>query len=326
MGYGGISSLLINKSVLVDNVINSIKDIDFDSIWSSTASLKLLSRLDQIIEKVEQEKSNLQVFANALSKVQRIVEIDAELASLYSQLAAINSDDEECAGAIAVIQAQISRLQAEREELRKEVISMLSVFGVIDKGSSFSGNTGNVNMNTEKNNNQVATNKVNINEKDDKKDNLMNMSQSGSDYKGEVLTARKGYIENGPSGSETFCPDQPVGAIKIMMGEDHGYSDLELYYRDDGVTLVRGVDPNGEKFEDLVAVAADIYDEPSGRLDGVFKRGDIVETSLGTAMVVDYCERAENMRKADGSVHFDIFTAWHDPNERWYHEIYGKNK
>ena len=151
------------------------------------------------------------------------------------------------------------------------------------------------------------------------------VSPKNPNYNGEVLTAKMGILWNGPSGSETFCPDQPVGAVKIMMNR-HGYSNVELYYRDDGVTLVRGVDPNGEKFEDLIAVAADLYDEPSNNLDGMFKRGDIVETSLGTAMVVDMCGRAQNVRKATGGVHFDIYTAWHDENERWYHEIYGNDK
>ena len=151
------------------------------------------------------------------------------------------------------------------------------------------------------------------------------VSPKNPNYNGEVLTAKMGILWNGPSGSETFCPDQPVGAVKIMMNR-HGYSDVELYYRDDGVTLVRGVDPNGERFEDLIAVAADLYDEPSNNLDGMFKRGDIVETSLGTAMVVDMCGRAQNVRKATGGVHFDIYTAWHDENERWYHEIYGNDK
>ena len=38
--------------------------------------------------------------------------------------------------------------------------------------------------------------------------------------------------------------------------------------------------------------------------------GDIVQTSWGEGMVVDYCELAVNKRKAGQENHFDIATAW----------------
>lgn len=136
------------------------------------------------------------------------------------------------------------------------------------------------------------------------------------------LTARKGYIidspcgPNGDDGSETWYSDSPVGAVKIME-RLHGFKNLKMAVREDGVRILSGTRPNGETFEDLVVVAADIryFVVEAGvkcirNPKGIFERGDLIETSLGPGIIVDFCERSVNERITSGHVHIDIATIW----------------
>lgn len=128
-----------------------------------------------------------------------------------------------------------------------------------------------------------------------------------------TLTARKGYIIDSPcGGSETWYPDAPVGAVK-MLENLYGFTNLEMKVREDGVRVLSGTMPNGEDFYDLVVVAADVRDDNwkfQRNLNGTFDRGEFIETSLGSGIVVDYCLRAVNERKATGHIHIDIATNW----------------
>jgi len=129
-----------------------------------------------------------------------------------------------------------------------------------------------------------------------------------------TLTARKGYIVDSPcGGSETWYTDAPIEAVK-MLEELYGFENLKMETREkDGVRVLSGTMPNGEEFEELVVVAADvrdITDKFERNINGTFDRGEIVETSLGTGIVVDYYLRAVNERKATGHIHIDIATDW----------------
>ena len=129
------------------------------------------------------------------------------------------------------------------------------------------------------------------------------------------------YQNVGPSGLESWCPLN-VSNLVDNMEELYGYSNLEATIREDGVRVLSGTDPNGQRFEDLVIVAADVYHEKENP-GGTYQRGEIVETSLGTGIVIDLCERAMNERKSGGPVWFDIYAAfWEKP---YVSMIYGKN-
>lgn len=60
-------------------------------------------------------------------------------------------------------------------------------------------------------------------------------------------------------------------------------------------------------------VAADVLYETT--TDDTFNRGDIVETSRGTGIVVDSCELAVEKRKNTGEIHLDIATIWNEHPE-----------
>ena len=140
-------------------------------------------------------------------------------------------------------------------------------------------------------------------------DILGDVSFVNGDWDGIVLTARMGFNGEGPSGSETWY-DLNMSKVVENMEKLYGYTDVEYNVRGDGVKVLSGVTPDGERFENLVMVAADVYHEAANP-NGTFKRGQIVPTSLGTGIVVDACGKSISDRKYKGTVHFDIATAWH---------------
>lgn len=71
----------------------------------------------------------------------------------------------------------------------------------------------------------------------------------------------------GPSGKETWYNMNMNTCLDIM--RSYGY-DYEYWIRDDGVKM----------YGDYVMIAANVY---------VYPKGTILETSLGTAIVVDHC-------------------------------------
>lgn len=91
---------------------------------------------------------------------------------------------------------------------------------------------------------------------------------------------------NGPSGKETYYNLDMNGVIDIM--RNMGYSEEEYPYwiREDGCKM----------FGDYIMVAADLKTRP---------KGTIIETSLGTAMVVDTGDFAKT-----NPTQIDIATNW----------------
>ena len=96
------------------------------------------------------------------------------------------------------------------------------------------------------------------------------------------LTASKG-VNYGPSGKETYYNLNMSGVVSIMQGM--GYTG-QYWVREDGVKM----------YGDYVMVAADLNTHP---------RGSLVESSLGTAIVVDTGGFA-----ASNPNQLDIATAW----------------
>lgn len=96
---------------------------------------------------------------------------------------------------------------------------------------------------------------------------------SGGNWNGEKLNPVIGTIQ-GPSGKETYYNMDMSECVKIMKNE-FGI-DLPYWVREDGVKM----------YGEFVMCAANTY-----RPDR--KKGTILETSLGRAMVVDHCQSAQ---------------------------------
>lgn len=125
-------------------------------------------------------------------------------------------------------------------------------------------------------------------------------------WSSNYLTAAAGTnIYTGADGrtvKETWCDLNPNNLAKLMK-EQHGI-DLDYWIREDGVYM----------YGDYVMVAADIPHMDGTEQAAEYRKGDLVQTSLGTGIVVDLCGMAELSRKGQTGVDvwYDIYTAWHD--------------
>ncbi len=127
------------------------------------------------------------------------------------------------------------------------------------------------------------------------------------------LVASKGsnkYIAaDGRVLKETWCDLNPNNLVRLMK-ESHGI-ELDYWIREDGVYM----------YGDYVMVAADIPHMDGTQQAAEYRKGDLVETSLGTGIVVDLCGMAGMVRRGElkGGTHgdvevwYDIYTAWHEP-------------
>lgn len=104
--------------------------------------------------------------------------------------------------------------------------------------------------------------------------------REASAWKGSRLQNNGMGVNHGPSGFETWY-DLPMGGLFRYFGDEIGYGIEDCWVREDGVKMCGP----------YVMCAADLNHR---------KRGDLVETSLGTAIVVDY------------NGHIDISGNWTD--------------
>lgn len=149
-------------------------------------------------------------------------------------------------------------------------------------------------------------------------EDYVNNYRANPKWTSNYLTAAAGsityYAKDGRYTRETWCDLNPNNLAKLM--KEQGI-DLDFWIREDGVYM----------YGDYVMVAADIPHMDGTEQAAEYRKGDLVETSLGTGMVVDLCGMAEMVRKgelagtkySDVEVWYDIYTAWHDGGK--YQEI-----
>lgn len=142
-------------------------------------------------------------------------------------------------------------------------------------------------------------------------DEYLNLYGVKPKWEANHLTASAGGIKylgkDGRITKETWCDLNPNNLARLMRKQG---IDLDYWIREDGVYM----------YGDYVMVAADIPHMDGTQQAAEYRKGDLVETSLGTGMVVDLCGMAEMVRKgelkgtAEGDVEvwYDIYTAWHD--------------
>lgn len=104
-------------------------------------------------------------------------------------------------------------------------------------------------------------------------------------WDGKALTASKGVIF-GPSGKETWYNLDMSRVVRSMRNRGYAEEEYPYWVRDDGCKMLG----------DYIIVAADLTSHA---------KGDIVETSLGTAIV---CDTGDFARTTD--VKIDIATNW----------------
>lgn len=155
-------------------------------------------------------------------------------------------------------------------------------------------------------------------------DEYLNLYGVKPKWEANHLTASAGGIKylgkDGRITKETWCDLNPNNLARLMRKQG---IDLDYWIREDGVYM----------YGDYVMVAADIPHMDGTQQAAEYRKGDLVETSLGTGMVVDLCGMAEMVRKGelkgtpDGDVEvwYDIYTAWHD-NGKYEHVGYSNDQ
>lgn len=120
------------------------------------------------------------------------------------------------------------------------------------------------------------------------------------------LTGPLGYVEyerpDGRTVKETWC-NLEVGQLVKNMREMHGI-DLEYWVREDGVRM----------YGPYVMVATDVPAMGGWNQEAEYRYGDLVETTLGTGIVVDWCgDAVDTRRNTNGAViRYDIYAAWYE--------------
>ena len=131
MSYGGYASSVISKKNDLNFVMINVHNLDFDGIWKSQASEKLLTSLENVLNKMKTETSNLQTFADAIRRIDECIEIDGKIAELSARLAAIDTSTKEGAAEAAAIQAEINQLRQRKEQIKNEIKGAISGFGSV---------------------------------------------------------------------------------------------------------------------------------------------------------------------------------------------------
>lgn len=117
--------------------VTSINKLGFNQIWSGSAYEVQNEQLISTMTKLNECISDINYYDLILQKKDKYVELCAQLAKLYSSRASCASShtkeqNESGCGTCASYTAEIVKKEAERKELRAEIIGMLSKFSGID--------------------------------------------------------------------------------------------------------------------------------------------------------------------------------------------------
>ena len=116
--------------------IGVLNDIKSNTIWSGSASTSLCETLSDIIDALDKEKNNLIKFGEATDLLEKLKNIDNEIAGLKnSYIDTRNIEDinklKEANARNSYISNVIDIKTGDREKLRKEILNILSEFGIL---------------------------------------------------------------------------------------------------------------------------------------------------------------------------------------------------
>lgn len=291
----------MNKSV------TNINALGFTNIWSGTAYEVQSEQLSSLMTKLNQCIADISAFDAILLLRDLYIAICEQIKSLYSDMAACASGHGEeqekygC-GTCASISSQISQKENERIELRNQIIGLLGQFSGIEAEVAAPGNLAEE---------VVPTELEGIGEfPEEQTQQGIPTGVTNPNYDGRVLSPSQGRNDNGPQGCETWY-DLNMDFVVERMDTVYGKPIEAWIDPETGIKMCR---PVGEEDKAYVMVAADaesVWGNGNDvNPDSTYHMGDIVQTSWGEGMVVDYCELAVNKRKAGQENHFDIATAW----------------
>lgn len=281
----------------MNNSVTTINTLGFTEIWSGAAYDVQSDSLNDAMSKLNKAIEDISTFDQALTKKEEYIEICEQISGYHTAIAYCDPETDEGEAAISYYRSQINALEIKRTSLRVEIIALLSKFEGIDIELSPPV--------------IFETPVLEDGEKIDMPDDLPSydpLAITNPSYNGVMLTPSMGRNDNGPQGCETWYDLDMSYVVERM----------DTVY---GIPIETWVDPNtGVKMckkvgEDTayVMVAADaesVWGEKDYNPESTYHMGDIVLTSWGPGMVVDYCGLAVDKREQGRENHFDIATAW----------------
>ena len=291
--------------------VTTINKMGFDQIWGGAYHTAQRDSLNDAMTQLNKCIEDVNTFNNALIKLEKYIEICERIQELYRAISSCSSGHTEeqkkygC-GTCSGYAAEISQKETQRKNLRAEIIALLSKFAGIDVEIADP-----VDFKPE---DVPETEEPEI---PDAPTNYDPLAVTNPDYDGLMLTPSQGRKKNGPQAEETWY-DLDMGYVTERMETEYGIPIETWVDKDTGLKMCRRV---GEE-EEYIMVAADVHNVWSGvdrNPNATYSMGDVVLTSWGPAMVVDYCGEAVQYREQGKSNRFDIAVAWE-------HGYYGKGQ
>ena len=281
-----------------------IKNIDFGTIWSGAAYEKQSESYNDVITKLDKCIEEVKTFENASEKLTSYKQICERIQSLYSTISSCSSRHTEEQNEVgcnncSMCSYEISQKERERAILRNEIKGLLGKVVGID-----------VELEGPTNFNPLPVEKIEPPETPDLLPNYDPTAITNPNYDGRVLSPRQGRNDNGPQGCETWY-DLDMGYVIQRMETVYGKPIETWIDPETGIKMCTPVGGDGTAYVMVAADAESVWGNGNDvNPDSTYHMGEIVQTSWGPGMVVDYCELAVNKRKAGEENHFDLATAW----------------
>ena len=115
--------------------ISVLTDIKNNKTWSGSAATTVCDQLDDIIKSLDKEKNNIDKFKNVCDLLEKLKTIDNEISGLQNSFVDLTTVEPENLDNMTAKNANISRrinsLNTQRGEIRNNILTALSEFGIL---------------------------------------------------------------------------------------------------------------------------------------------------------------------------------------------------
>lgn len=282
----------------------TIKSLGFGTIWSGSAYEKQSESYNDVIKKLDKAIEEVKTFDEASEKLVTYKQICERIQSLYNSISACSSrhtEEQEETGCnnCSMCSYEISQKENERTILRNQIKGLLGKIEGIE-----------VELEAPANFNPAPIENIEPPETPDLLPNYDPTAITNPSYDGRVLSPSQGRNDNGPQGCETWY-DLDMNYVVQRMETVYGKPIETWIDPETGIKMCTPVGGDGTAYVMVAADTESVWGNGNDvNPDSTYHMGDIVQTSWGPGMVVDYCGLAVDKRKAGEENHFDIATAW----------------
>ena len=123
MSYSNNISSINGKVNSMGSFTSNVKNLDMNSVWKGSAATFCNNSLNEIINRINKERENIQTFNSVLDKVEKLKELDSKIQKERNSLYGLDSKKD--FNRINAINSAIRWYTNEREKLKASIISML---------------------------------------------------------------------------------------------------------------------------------------------------------------------------------------------------------